>query len=149
MRVRDSARMITDDLPLFTLLKGRLGHLNQRQRLIGQNVANADTPGYAARDLKAFSFADAMKAKAGPGGVQTARTDAAHLQGAPPKPNGPGAVWSSKIAPDSETTLDGNSVVLEEQMIKMAESRADYDAAVSFYQKSMNLIRMAARRPGG
>lgn len=141
--------MITDDLPLFTLLKGRLGHLNQRQRLIGQNVANADTPGYAARDLKAFTFADAVKAKSGPGGVHTARTNAAHLQGSPPRANGPGAVWSSRLTPDSETTLDGNSVVLEEQMVKMAEARANYDAAVSFYQKSMNLIRMSARRPGG
>ena len=141
--------MIADDLPLFTLLKGRLGHLNQRQRLIGQNVANADTPGYAARDLKAFTFADALKAKGGGGGVTTARTDAGHLQGNAPKANGPHSTWSSKLTPDSETTLDGNSVVLEEQMIKMAESRADYDAAVSFYQKSMNLIRMAARRPGG
>ena len=141
--------MITDDLPLFTMLKGRLGHLNQRQRLIGQNVANADTPGYAARDLKPFTFADAVKAKSGPGGVATVRTNAAHLQGAPSKANGPASAWSSKLTPDSETTLDGNSVVLEEQMIKMAESRADYDAAVSLYQKSMTLIRMAARRPGG
>ena len=141
--------MIADDLPLFTLLKGRLGHLSQRQRVIGQNVANADTPGYAARDIKGFTFSDALKAKQGPGGVSTVRTSAMHLQGSAPKPNGPAAVWSSKQTPDSETTLDGNSVVLEEQMIKMAESRADYDAAVSFYQKSMTLIRMAARRPGG
>lgn len=141
--------MITADLPLFTLLKGRLGHLDQRQRIIGQNVANADTPGYAARDLKTFTFADAMKAKSGPTGVSTIRTDAAHLQGPKTRANGPASVWSSKLTPDSETTLDGNSVVLEEQMMKMAESRADYDAAVSFYQKSMNLIRMAARRPGG
>ena len=140
--------MIADDLPLFTLLKGRLGHLGQRQRLIGQNVANADTPGYAARDLKPFTFADAVKAKTAPGGVTTVRTNAGHLQGAPSKANGPAAVWSSQLTPDSETTLDGNSVVLEEQMMKMAESRADYDAAVSFYQKSMTLIRMAARRPG-
>ncbi len=136
--------MIADDLPLFTLLKGRLGHLSQRQRVIGQNVANADTPGYAARDLKAFTFSDAMKQARGPSGVQTTRTDPGHLQGTK-KPDG---VWTSQIQPDSETTLDGNSVVLEEEMIKMQESRADYDAAISFYQKSMGLLRMAARAPG-
>ena len=140
--------MSADDLPLFTMLKGRLGHLTQRQRVIGQNVANADTPGYAARDIGGFTFADALKAQRGPSGVTTARTNAAHLQGASPAPRGPAAVWSSRAAPDSETTLDGNSVVLEEQMVRMAESRADYDAAVSFYQKSMGLIRMASRRPG-
>jgi flagellar basal-body rod protein FlgB len=57
-------------------------------------------------------------------------------------------VWRSGGAPDSETTLDGNSVVLEEQMLKMGEARMGYDAAVGFYQKSLGMIRMAARRPG-
>ncbi len=49
---------------------------------------------------------------------------------------------------DSETTLNGNSVVLEEEMMKMSEARMDYDAAIGFYQKSMTLLRMAARAPG-
>ena len=56
--------------------------------------------------------------------------------------------WKAQDAPDSETTLDGNQVVLEEQMLKMTEARMNYDAAISFYQKSMNLLRMAARPPG-
>ena len=33
-------------------------------------------------------------------------------------------------------------------MMKMTEARLDYDAAIGFYQKSMNLLRMAARPPG-
>jgi flagellar basal-body rod protein FlgB len=52
-------------------------------------------------------------------------------------------------APDSETTLDGNQVVLEEQMLKMSESRSDYDAAIGFYQKSLGLLHLAIRKPGG
>ena len=135
--------MAVDDIPLFGLLKGRLGYLNQRQRLISQNVANADTPGYVGRDLKAFTFDEAMKAQAASGGVAPVRTSALHLQGTAK----PDSVWTSRTSPDSETTLDGNSVVLEEQMLKMAESRANYDAAMGFYQKSLGLIRLAARRP--
>ena len=135
--------MNIDEIPLFGLLKGRLGYLNQRQRLISQNVANADTPGYVGRDLKAFTFQEAMRAQSGPGGVSPVRTNAAHLPGT----QQPAAAWSSHLAPDSETTLDGNSVVLEEQMLKMAEARANYDAAVGFYQKSLGMIRLAARRP--
>ena len=50
--------------------------------------------------------------------------------------------------PDSETTLDGNSVVLEEEMMKMTQARTDYEAAIGFYQKSLNLLRTAARAPG-
>jgi flagellar basal-body rod protein FlgB len=72
------------------------------------------------------------------------RTNAAHLPGT----ERPATAWTAQSAPDSETTLDGNSVVLEEQMLKMAEARANYDAAVGFYQKSLGMIRMAARRPG-
>ena len=81
----------------------------------------------------------------GPQGIAAARANAAHLSGTAR----PVKVWTSGAQPDSETTLDGNSVVLEEQMLKMGEARAGYDAAVGFYQKSLGLIRMAARRPGG
>jgi flagellar basal-body rod protein FlgB len=35
-----------DDIPLFGMLKSRLGYLTERQKLVAQNVANADTPGY-------------------------------------------------------------------------------------------------------
>jgi flagellar basal-body rod protein FlgB len=38
-------------------------------------------------------------------------------------------------------------VVVEEQMLKMAESRMAYDAAIGFYQKSMQMIRLAAKKP--
>jgi flagellar basal-body rod protein FlgB len=44
-------------------------------------------------------------------------------------------------------TLDGNAVVLEEQMIKVADTRMNYDAALGLYQKGLQLMRLAARRP--
>ena len=56
--------------------------------------------------------------------------------------------YAAVVTPDSETKLDGNQVVLEEQMMKMSEARMNYDAAIGFYQKSMTLLRMAARAPG-
>ena len=131
------------DLPLLSQIKGRLGWLDERQRVIAQNVANADTPGYVARDInQPTDFAAAMSGSGG--GLQMTRTSASHIA-----PSGPQARFTSVKAPDSETTLDGNSVVVEEQMLKMAESRMAYDAAIGFYQNSMSMIRMAAKRPGG
>jgi len=79
----------------------------------------------------------------GAGGVQMTRTSAMHIA-----PAGQRARFDTVTAPDSETTLDGNAVVVEEQMLKMAESRMAYDAAIGFYQKSMQMLRMAARAPG-
>lgn len=129
------------DLPLLGQIKGRLTWLDERQRVVAQNVANADTPGYAARDLKVpTDFAQAMRAG---GGLPVARTHAAHIA-----PRTDMARFTSRTAPDSETTLDGNSVVVEEQMLKMAESRMAYDAAIGLYQKSMTMLRLAARKPG-
>ena len=44
--------------------------------------------------------------------------------------------------------MNGNGVVLEEQMMHMTETRIEYDAAIGFYQKSLGLLRLASRRPG-
>lgn len=129
------------DLPLLSQIKGRMTWLDERQRVVAQNVANADTPGFVARDLKApTDFAAAMRQG---GALQMTRTSAAHI--APP--NASVGRFTSQTAPDSETTLDGNSVVVEEQMLKMAESRMAYDAAIGLYTKSMQMLRMAAKKP--
>lgn len=139
-----------DDIPLFAMLKGRMTYLSARQRVIAENVANADTPGFTPRDIKAPSFEQTLRAggvttsSAGTGGL--ARTSPGHMAGPPGAAANAG--FTPHRAPDSETRLDGNSVVLEEEMLKMAESRMNYDAAISFYQKSLNLLRMAARGPG-
>ena len=133
------------DISLLSQIKGRLTWLDERQRVVAQNVANSDTPGYVARDLRApTDFAAALRDG---GGLRMAQTSAAHMPIG--GPNGaPVARFTSEKTPDSETTLDGNSVVVEEQMLKMAESRMAYDAAIGLYTKSMAMITLAAKVPG-
>ncbi|HVK43076.1 MAG: flgB [Phenylobacterium sp.] len=131
------------EIPLFSMLKGRFGHLGERQRLISQNVANSDTPGYTPTDLKAYSFEAQMKAQGTPS-VTQAVTQVGHMASTARKP----APFKPIKTKDSETTLDGNSVVLEEEMMKMAQARMNYDAAISFYQKSLGMLRTASRPPG-
>jgi flagellar basal-body rod protein FlgB len=140
--------MNLDAIPLFSMLKGRLSYLSERQRLIAQNVANADTPGYMPRDLKPFTLPaqPASATGSGPSGVAMAQTAAGHM--APPSASGAPQPFKPQDTADSETTLDGNHVVLEDEMMKMSESRLDYQAAIGFYQQSLNLLRMAARAPG-
>lgn len=139
------------EIPLFEMLRGRLGYLSERQKVIAENVANADTAKFVPNDLKPFSFDARMEAQkmaqAGGGGAMAA-TQAGHLTPTNER-RGLGAQYKTIRSPDSETTLNGNAVVLEDEMIKMSEARMNYDAAISFYQKSLNLLRMAARRPGG
>jgi flagellar basal-body rod protein FlgB len=146
--------MEVGNTPFFAVLRERLGFLNERQRVLSENVANASTPKYVARDLDQRSFADAVaqqmpSMRTGPAGpnpiapVRMAATTTGHMSG------GAVAANSGRVvrAPDSETTLDGNAVVLEEQMIKVADTRMNYDAALGLYQKGLQLVRLAARRP--
>ena len=39
-------------------------------------------------------------------------------------------------------------MVLEEQMMKMSQTRGDYEAAINFYQKSLSMIQLALKAPG-
>lgn len=144
--------MVIDDIPLLGMIRGRLGYLNQRQQVIAQNVANADTPGFIAKDLKPFSFHMRAHAPQVPAVGQSALPSlgpgAPNILKSAASSSSAGARWTSSSAPDSETTIDGNQVVLEEQMMKMTDARMNYDAAIGFYQKSLQLLRMAARAPG-
>jgi flagellar basal-body rod protein FlgB len=138
-------------IPLFSMLQNKLGYLSEREKLISQNVANASTPGFTPHDLKPFDQQPGMTVRADAGTTaQVAQTDSgSSLSGASgqrkqDKPK----VYASVAAPDSETTLDGNQVVLEEQMLKMNEARSDYDAAVGFYQKALSMLHEAVHKPG-
>ena len=132
------------EIPLFSMLRGRLGYLAERQKVIAQNVANSDTARYAAQDLKPFSFDAKVQMHQAQNASNMALTQAAHMS---PKTERRSAYKAAKM-PGTETTLNGNSVVLEEEMIKMADARMNYDAAISFYQKSLNILRLAKKAPG-
>lgn len=135
------------DIPLFAMLRGRLGYLSEQQKTVAQNIANADTARYTPSDLKPFSFDATMQAQAARGPTLMAVTEPGHMSPKNEK-RGLGSAFKAVKSPDSETTLNGNSVVLEEEMLKMSDARMNYDAAISFYQKSLNLIRLASRKPG-
>jgi flagellar basal-body rod protein FlgB len=142
--------MTLDDIPLFSMLKSRLGYLSERQRLIAQNVANTDTPGYAPQDLKPFTVPSAAAGGAGGGTLALApvQTNPAHLSGSQASAGGGAQTWSPQTTADSETRLDGNKVVLEEEMMKMTDARTNYDTAIGFYEKSMSMLELAIRTPG-
>ena len=144
--------MDLNGIPLFSLMRSKLGYLSERQKVIAQNVANASTPGFTPSDLKEFNKQQGL---AGPQAnlalvAQPAPAEAGVSLGSPVTSHklSQSRNYAAQAAPDSETTLNGNQVVLEEQMIKMSESRSDYEAAIGFYQKSLGLLHLAIRKPG-
>jgi flagellar basal-body rod protein FlgB len=133
-------------LPLFSLISQRIGWLSERQKVLADNVANADTPNFKARDLKAPDFA-AMAKAAGAGGAGAARlaptaTDEHHFDVRP------AGATKSALAKDSkaEATLSGNTVSLESEMMKVAETAMDYQLITNLYRKQIGFIKAVIGR---
>ena len=131
-------------ISFLSALGTRMSWLGDRQKLVAENVANASTPGFKPKDLTPQDFAAMVEGQSQGGGLGLTLTNAMHI--APSDMSSSGA--KTITSPDSETTMDGNSVVLEEEMLKMSESRMQFEAAVGFYEKAQNLLRMAIKAPG-
>jgi len=135
------------DLPIFSMLKQRMSWLTERQQVLAQNVANANTPGYQARDLQELDFGKMVK---GDGlALSPVATNVSHI-GRPVAGQSLGAAKGGVLvsAPGHETTPGGNSVVLEDQMIKVAETQSSYEMVTGLYAKSLGLLRMAVTSQG-
>ena len=130
--------------PFFGMLRQRLDQLSQRQQLIAENIANASTPGYRPRDVDTAAFERMLSSSTSGGGITLARTNAGHMSSGGAASGGVSVVTRD----DSETTIDGNAVVLEEQMARAAETRMQFETGIALYQKGLELMRMAARAPG-
>ena len=133
-----------DAIPLFAMFKAKMGYETQRQRVLAENVANSDTPGFAPSDLRPFRAEAALAGAQTGGGIAPATTNPLHLQGRVR----PAGALKPQVSPDSEARLDGNQVVLEEEMMRMSDSRGAYETAVGLYQQSLAMLRTAARPPG-
>ena len=100
---------------------------SERQRLIASNIANADTPGYVARDM---DFASALRQATGqlaaPGTVNT--TDAGHMQLAA----GARAEAGLRYATPSQTNLDRNTVDMDRERASFADNSVKYEATLRF-----------------
>ncbi len=130
-------------IPLFTMLTERMAWLTKRQAVLAQNIANADTPGYKPKDLAPVDFKRLAEAAAHRIGV--AATDSRHLAGVSQAK----AEFSVTKQTDTfEMTPSGNAVVLEEQLMKVAETVMNHQITANLYAKHVNMIRMVLGRGG-
>jgi flagellar basal-body rod protein FlgB len=136
--------MSMTDIPLFGLLRERMSWLNARQDVLSQNVANADSPGYAARDLKPMDFDDMVKRMSGDtNSTAMTVTDPRHIA----LTQGQSSNYAGADTPDTEASPDGNTVSLEEEMIKVSDTQAQYQAATNLYSKALSMMRTAIGQP--
>ncbi|MCH7864444.1 MAG: flagellar basal body rod protein FlgB [Proteobacteria bacterium] len=133
--------MELEKLSLFSVAKKRLAWLSRRQEVIAQNIANADTPEYRARDLKPLTFRDLVRSRNTGTGMKV--TNARHLKGIAKRAS---EFSEGEIRKPFETSPSGNSVILEEQMAKLNETSIGHRLTTELYKKNLNLIRMALGR---
>ena len=128
-------------LPLFAALTKRMDWLGERQKVLANNVANSDTPNFNAKDLKPLTFRELIRDSENR--VSMTATHAAH------QAHGPST--AAKVAPEIEDepyeiSPQGNGVSIEEQLMKIGETRMNYELTANLYKKHLDMFRMALSR---
>ena len=118
------------------LAEARLRWLDARQRVLAQNVANADTPGYRPSDVR--PFADSLAAAQPAGALR--RTDPRHLT------SGEGDARDQRERRLPETTMDGNGVALDREALRIADTETAHALAIGLHRRYLGLFRTALGR---
>lgn len=145
-------------IPLLSILQRRAQWLGKRQELLSQNVANADTPGYRAQDLKDTKFQQLLKNR--DGRLAMTATKVGHVgaarSGLLKAANGKGitgadADFRALIDKTAGKSPDptGNTVKLEDELIKVSDTSGQYQMVTKLYRKQLDMIRTAIGRRGG
>ena len=111
-------------------------HAGARQTQIAKNIANADTPGYRARDL--VDFSDSYQKSDAADTQRTTRTK--HMTAG----TSAGAYRSYDLG--GEASPNGNTVSIEQEMVRASEAKSAHDTALSVYQSSLNILRSSLGR---
>ena len=129
------------DMPVFTALTDKMRWHQNRQGLLAENVANAETPGYKGRDLAQYDFAKRASAMSS-AMVTTTATQPMHFSVA----SSEGSAFGAQRMANFEITPEGNGITLEDEMMKVTTNLMDYQAATSLYQKSIKILKTAMGR---
>ncbi|CAN5355060.1 flagellar basal body rod protein FlgB [soil metagenome] len=131
--------MAISDLPMLSALRTKMQWHQERQRVLAENISNSDTPNFRPRDLVEPNF------------DRVGNTVASGFSGSLPMMRAQG----TNILPAGDTSFAaarprgyetrpaGNSVNIEDEMLKSSANQMDYAAATSLYSKSLHLLKTA------
>ena len=123
-------------IELMSIARAMTDHAAKRQTVVARNVANADTPGYAARDLEPFE--DSYRNQHAP---ELRRTRTGHIDA---------TVWTAderrEFSVDGPASPNGNNVSLEEEMLRAAETKKQHELSLGIYRSALDLMRTSLGR---
>jgi flagellar basal-body rod protein FlgB len=127
----------------FNFNEQALNLRHERQKILGGNIANADTPQYKARDINfAESLDNALKAtKPVSSGIGLSTTSARHINIAAPAP----ALSDDEIQfrNPEQATLDGNTVDMDVERAQFMDNSVRYQAAMTLLNGQIRSMRSA------
>ncbi|GAB4293010.1 MAG: FlgB family protein [Roseovarius sp.] len=126
-----------EDLAIVRMAQALARHAGARQAIIARNVANADTPGYAARDIAPFAaiYGD------GQAGLVPRATRPTHL-----RPDPDAQLLAPRVRAGAVADPNGNSVSLETEMVFAADTMRAHEQALAIYRHSLSVLRSALGR---
>jgi flagellar basal-body rod protein FlgB len=132
--------MSINDIPSLAVLRTKMEWHQERQRVLAENISNSDTPNFKPRDLVEPKFdRDGGPAPGSPmGSLAMMRTSASHIV-----PSGASDSFAQDPKAGFQTRPAGNSVNLEDEMLKVSANQMDYAAATSLYSRSLHLLKTA------
>lgn len=125
-----------DRIETMGMARAMMAHVQARQTEIARNVANADTPGFRAQDIAPFD----------PEAMVTPPLKATHARHITDGPRG--SAPPTRIDAGGEAAPNGNTVSLEDEMVRAADTSRDHDLALAIYQSGLRLLRGATGRRG-
>ena len=127
--------MPISQISIFSMLRTKMQWHQERQRLLAENVSNADTPKFRPRDL-APPRLDRMQPAAT---LAMAQTRPGHIAASD--------AGTAQFQLDRRGTFEvrpaGNAVSLEDEMLKVASNQMDFQAATALYTRGLGLIKTA------
>jgi flagellar basal-body rod protein FlgB len=132
--------MAITDIPMLAALRTKMQWHQERQRVLAENISNSDTPNFKPRDLvePKFDNGGLGPVAGGMGSLSMVRTSANHIQASGASDN-----FALNNREGYQTRPAGNSVSLEDQMMKVSANQMDYAAATSLYSRSLGLLKTA------
>ena len=126
---------MTAPINVMSIANNLATHAYKRQSLIAENIANADTPGYKAKDIQDF---------------QASVSRSFTLRASRPGHLNAGSTLNlsevSMVTSPGARSPNGNNVSLEDQMVRSADLKQQHDLALGVYRKSMTILRATLGR---
>ncbi|MBE6454220.1 MAG: hypothetical protein E7017_04995 [Alphaproteobacteria bacterium] len=140
--------MDLQNLTVFSMANQNMKYLSAKERIIAANIANASTPNYLPQDITKPTFFSNLKVEKPLLDIKTTHNKhiGSLVSQTKPKNNGP-FIYTPQ--PTNALTIDGNGVVLEDQMNEASKASSEYKRMITIYNSYKNMLSVANTKISG